>query len=113
MSGGLQRTQLALTLSLTLAPISCALFLSEESRFLMSAKDRASEEDVRKQLGEPAKVMSAEHGQKIIEYHARRHVQQGTNNAWTTLDALQCDTYTLMFDDKKILREWKHASREC
>ncbi len=109
----IQRSRLVLTLGLALAPMGCALFLSEESRYLLSAKDRATESDVRKQLGEPARITSSENGQKIVVYQTRRHVQQGTNNAWTTLDVWQCDTYSLKFDDKQILRDWKHASREC
>ena len=109
----LQGTSLALTVTLMFATVGCSLFLSAESRYLMSVKNRATESDVRQHLGKPMTVTSDESGQKILIYLVRRQIQQGTNNAWTTVDAWQCDTYTLTFDNQQILRAWQRTSEEC
>ena len=78
----------------------------------MSAKNRATETEVRQYLGEPIKVTFDKDGARWI-YKTRTRVQEGTNNAWTTFDSWRCDSYSLTFDDNGILRDWSHASRPC
>ena len=112
-SSTVQRTVLALTMSVSLAFTNCALFLTKESRYLRSVKNHGTESDVRQHFGRPADAMLDEKGQTIWVYESRTRVQQGTNNAWTTLEAWQCDTYSLTFDQHQILRDWTHTSREC
>jgi len=107
------RAVFALAPILGLAFTGCALFLSKESRYLFSAKNRATATDVRSHLGEPASVMSADTGRARWVYTTRTYIQEGTNNAWTTFGAWRCDTYTLTFDDTQILRDWTHTSRRC
>jgi hypothetical protein len=103
----------AVTLSGAFLVTGCVLFQSKETRYLESAKNHATEADVKHYLGEPAGITSDEHGPNVWVYERRQYIQQGTNNAWTTLDAWRCDTYRLMFDDTHILRNWVHASHEC
>jgi hypothetical protein len=102
-----------LPMSIALALTSCALFLTKESRYFRTVKNHATQSDVRQQLGRPADTMLDEKGQTIWVYQSRKRVQQGTNNAWTTLEAWQCDSYSLTFDEHQILRDWTHTSREC
>lgn len=108
-----QKALSALALSLALGIMGCALFLSRESRYLCSAKDRATEADVRQHLGEPAHVTLDEDRKTGWIYETRTYVQEGTNNAWTLIGSWRCDTYLLTFDDQHILRDWSHASRRC
>ena len=105
--------QRALAIFMALGMLACSLFLSEESRYLMSAKDRATEAEVRQHLGEPLHTGFDDHGPVHWRYETRRRVQEGTNNAWTTFESWRCDSYTLTFDEQHILRHWSHASRTC
>jgi hypothetical protein len=109
----LKRRAVMLTLSIALALTSCALFLTKESRYLRAVVDHASESEIREHLGTPADVAMDGKGRAVWTYQRRRHVQQGTNNAWTTVDAWQCDIYTLNFDEHRILRDWTRTSLQC
>jgi hypothetical protein len=93
--------------------MACSLFLSKEARYLMSAKNRATETDVRRHLGEPLEAALTNDGHSKWTYETRTAVQQGTNNSWTTLESWRCDSYTAIFDEHHILRDWTHASRTC
>ena len=98
---------------MALGVMACSLFLSKETRYLMSAKNRATQADVKQHLGEPLQTKVETSGHSIWVYETRTHVQEGTNNAWTTFDSWRCDSYTLIFDESHILRDWSHASRAC
>jgi hypothetical protein len=97
--------------SCTLATVGCLLFLSKETRYLRSATDRASQEDVRRYLGPPAHVTSKT-GETLWVYRIRNYVEGG-NNAWTMVGTWWCDEYVLRFDDREILRHWTHTSQRC
>ena len=76
-----QNQGVLLTLALiAVVNIMGCLFLSEESRYLSAAKNRATEADVRHHLGEPAHVTSDKNGKTIWIYKTRKYVQEGTNN---------------------------------
>lgn len=105
--------QKALSLVMALGVMACSLFLSKETRYLMSAKNGATQADVKQHLGEPVQTKVETNGHSIWVYETRTHVQEGTNNAWTTFDSWRCDLYTLIFDESHILRDWSHASRAC
>ena len=107
------RTTLLLLLSLGVTLTSCALFLTTESRYLRAVKNQATEVEVARQMGDPAQITSEEKGQTVWWYERRKQIQQGTNSAWVTFPAWQCDRYRLRFDDHQILRELAHTSREC
>jgi hypothetical protein len=105
--------QKVLSTLMALAIMACSVFLSKEARYLMSAKNRATEAEVRQRLGEPSKSILDNEGHANWVYETKTHVQEGTNNAWTTFESLRCDTYRLMFDEHHILRSWTHASWTC
>ena len=103
----------ALSMLMVVGLMACSLFLSKESRYLMSAKNRATDADVKRHLGEPLEMTVESNGRINWVYKTRTRVQEGTNNAWTTFESWRCDTYTLFFDEGRILRDWSHASRTC
>ena len=52
-----------MVLSLTLGGVGCVLFLAKETRYLLSATDRATQEEVRQHLGQPLRVTSNKLGE--------------------------------------------------
>ena len=101
-----------LILSLTIVAIGCVLFLAKETRYLLSATDRATQEEVQRHLGQPSRMTTDETGEAVWTYHIREFVQGG-NNAWTMAGTWWCDNYTLTFDAHGILRHWMHDSQQC
>jgi len=101
-----------MVLSLTLGGVGCVLFLAKETRYLLSAADRATQEDVRQHLGQPLRVTSHQTGEAVWAYRVRERVEGG-NNAWTMVGVWWCDNYTLTFDAQGILRHWTHTSQRC
>jgi hypothetical protein len=104
--------QKAISMSVALVVTACSLFASKEARYLMSAKNRATEADVTQYLGKPTHVTLDKDGPTWM-YETRTAVQEGTNNAWTMYDSWRCDSYRLKFDHSGILRDWSQASRPC
>ena len=102
----------ALILSLTIVAIGCVLFLAKETRYLLSATDRATQEEVQQYLGQPSQMTIDETGEAVWTYHIREFVQGG-NNAWTMARSWWCDDYTLNFDEHGIFRHWMHESQKC
>jgi hypothetical protein len=99
-------------LSLILVGVGCVLFLSKEARYLLSATDRATQEEVRQHLGQPLRVASNKTGEAVWAYRVRERVEGG-NNAWTMVGVWWCDNYTLTFDPQGILRHSTHESQIC
>ena len=102
----------AIVLSLTLVGVGCVLFLSKETRYLLTATDRAMQEEVLQHLGQPLRVTSNKTGEVVWAYRVRERVEGG-NNAWTMVGVWWCDDYTLTFDAQGILRHWTHESQIC
>src|SRR5690349_3728929 len=82
----------AIVFSLTLAGVGCVLFLAKETRYLLSATGRATQEEVRQHLGEPLRVTSNKAGEGVWVYRVRERVEGG-NNAWTMVGVWWCDDY--------------------
>lgn len=101
-----------LILTLTIVATGCVLFLAKETRYLMSATDRATQKEVQQHLGQPSRMTTDETGAPIWTYHIREFVQGG-NNAWTTAGSWWCDDYTINFDSHGVLRHWRHQSQKC
>ena len=68
----------ALSLVMALGVMACSLFLSKETRYLMSAKNGATQADVKQHLGEPLQTKVETNGHSIWVYETRTHVQEGT-----------------------------------
>ena len=99
-------------LSLALVGVGCVLFLAKETRYLFSATDRATQEEVRQHLGQPLRVSPNKTGGAVWAYRVRERVEGG-NNAWTMVGVWWCDNYVLTFDAQGILRHWTHESEIC
>lgn len=95
---------------MALLEVSCAIFLAKETLYLRSATDRASQDDVRRQLGRPMLTDSTKTGEAVWVYQVREH-EKGGNNAWTNKGSW-CDEYVLTFDKQGILRRWTHQSEK-
>jgi hypothetical protein len=91
---------------------ACPLFLSKETRYLISSKGVATEQDVRDHLGEPVRISAEQNHQTLWIYETREYVEGG-NNSWTMTGSWWCDHYQLTFDEQRILRDWKHSTRRC
>jgi len=56
----------------------CQLFLSKEARYLLSARNQATGQDVRRNLGEPFRIMSNKNQETVWVYEFREFVQEAT-----------------------------------
>jgi hypothetical protein len=84
----------------------CALLQAEETRYLQTAQNHATQDEVVQQLGRPLLVTVDPHGSAVWVYQIR---EQDPGNRWT-FTGLWCDEYLLTFDDQAILRHWSHKS---
>jgi hypothetical protein len=94
-------------LALIFVLIGCTLFEAKEMRFLRSAYNRATQEEVQQQLGFPTVAKAAPSGQSVWIYQIYDW-QPGDNRV--TAPGTWCDEYILMFDDEAILRHWTHKN---
>jgi len=95
-------------LSLILLVTGCALFVPEESRYLRSAQDQATQEDVLQRLGQPRSTATTQMGEAVWVYEVRS-IEPMSQNSWATLGSW-CSEYILTFDKSGILRQWTHKS---
>jgi hypothetical protein len=102
----MKTTLLALSLTLAVLAAGCTLFVAKETRYLKSAQDRATQEEVRQQLGKPRLVASTQAGEAVWVYEVR---EEEPGSRWTSI-GMWCDEYVLTFDDKSVLRRWTHKS---
>jgi hypothetical protein len=94
-------------LSLMVLATACSLFIPKETRYLKSAQGRATQQDVRQELGPPALVSSDQAGDSVWVYRVR---EEEPGNRWTST-GLWCDEYVLTFDRQSVLRSWTHKSQ--
>ncbi|MBM4122307.1 MAG: hypothetical protein FJ249_06920 [Nitrospira sp.] len=86
----------------------CAVFEAKESRYLRTAQDRATQEEVREQLGPPLRTASTPAGDSQWVYEVR-DIEAGSQNSRASTGSW-CDEYVLTFDAGGVLRRWTHAS---
>jgi hypothetical protein len=98
------RTLLEVGFSLLL--VGCALFVPKEISYLRSAQDRATQDDVKRELGSPSLTGAARAGESVWVYQVREE-QSGSR---MTAPGLWCDEYVLVFDGRGVLRSWTHES---
>jgi hypothetical protein len=84
----------------------CGLFIPKETRYLMSAKNHATQAEVTEKLGKPIESKVTETGDSIWVYHVRA-LQPGN---YLTAPGEWCDEYALVFDKQGMLRDWIHRS---
>lgn len=88
--------------------VGCSVFIPKESRYLESAQDRATQEEVQQQLGPPVGTTSTPAGESVWVYEVRE-VEAGAQNTWATAGSW-CDAYRLTFDQSGVLWQWTHKS---
>lgn len=92
-----------------LAVMACALIVPEQTRYLQTAKDRATEEEVRQHLGRPTLMTATAAGNPVWVYEIHE-VEAGSQNSWSSFGSW-CDEYVLTFDKQHVLRGWTHTSQ--
>lgn len=92
--------------SLLLLLMGCAVFEGKETTYLRSAQDRATQNEVKQQLGPPA-LTKAEEGGKSRWVYQILYEQPGNR---MTPPGTWCDEYVLTFDSQSILRQWTDRS---
>ena len=88
--------------------IGCSVFVPEETRYLQSAVDRATADEVREHLGTPRWVSSTATGDRLWLYEIRE-LEPGSQSSWSASGSW-CDEYRLVFDQSGVLRQWTHTS---
>lgn len=97
-----------LAFGLVLIASGCSLISPEETRYLQTAQNQATQTDVRQRLGEPDGIEPAADGGTRWRYDIYA-VEGGSQQSWAAMGSW-CDRYVLSFDDNGILREWTHQS---
>src|SRR5262249_61621097 len=92
--------------SLVILSVGCSSLVPRETRYLQSAQDNATQEDVRQQLGAPALTASNEKREVIWVYQV---LAQQSGSRWTA-PGMWCDEYVLTFDEQTILRQRTYRS---
>lgn len=97
-----------LGIGLVLMLTGCSLFVPKETRYLQSAQNQATQEEVQRQLGAPKLMTTTPAGESRWVYEVRE-IEPGAQNTWATAGSW-CDEYTLTFDKTGVLRQWTHKS---
>ena len=84
----------------------CSLFMAKEARYLMSAKNKATQAEVNEALGKPVETKTMPSGEVLWVYQVR-DLQPGNR---MSVPGVWCDEYVLTFDPKGTLRDWIHRS---
>ncbi len=84
----------------------CAWGEPAETAYLRTAQDRATQEEVRQQLGAPTLTAAMQTEESVWVYQIR--TQQPGNRV--TAPGTWCDEYVLTFDSRAILRRWNRRS---
>ncbi len=98
----------ALFVGLVLLGASCSVLIPKETRYLESAQDRATQEEVRKKLGQPKYTAATPTGEPVLVYQFMWQ-DPSNQNSWGA-PGTWCDEYVLTFDRQDILRNWTHKS---
>jgi hypothetical protein len=100
----------SIAIGVLLLGAGCGLFLAKETAYLQSAQDRATQQEVREQLGQPVWAGSPRTGETVWVYHIRE-AEKGSNDS-STITGSWCDEYVLTFDAEGVLRRWTHRSQK-
>jgi hypothetical protein len=88
--------------------VGCSVFVPKETLYLRSAQDRATQNEVRQQLGEPRSMSTSQTGEVLWLYEVRE-LEPGSQSSWSAAGSW-CDEYRLVFDQGGVLRRWTHQS---
>lgn len=93
---------------LLLMGIGCEVLVPKETLYLQTARDRATQEEVRQRLGPPHLVASTRAGDPVWVYDVLQ-IEPGSQQTWSSTGS-RCDEYVLTFDKGGVLRHWAHKS---
>src|SRR2546430_17654386 len=82
--------------------MGCALVTPNETLYLRSALDRATQEEVKQRLGPPWRTTARPAGESVGVYEVR---EQAPGCSWTPR-GLWCDEYVPKFDNPAALGRW-------
>jgi hypothetical protein len=85
---------------------ACSSLDTKETAWLRKAEGQATQEEIRRQWGEPATSRALETGEFLWIYEKR---EQQAGNRYAA-PGMWCEEYALRFDNQKILRHWTHRS---
>ncbi len=88
----------------------CSVFIPKEMRYLRSAQNQATQDEVRQELGEPHLTASTQTGEAVWVYEVRG-LEPGSQSSWSAFGSW-CDEYVLTFDTQGTLRRWTHKSQK-
>jgi len=94
-------------LSLIVLHMGCVLFEAKETRFLRSAQDQATQQEVRQRLGAPTLERTTPMAESVWVYQLRTQQVDSRMTAAGTW----CDEYILTFDSQGVLRRWTHQTQ--
>ncbi len=98
----------SMCLGLMLLGAACSVLIPKETRYLESAQDRATQAEVRKQLGQPKYMAATLTGEPVLVYQFMWQ-DPSNQNSWGA-PGTWCDEYVLTFDRQGVLRNWTHKS---
>jgi hypothetical protein len=84
----------------------CSIFEAKETTFLRGAKNHATQEEVKRELGPPKLMKATQSGDSIWVYQIwdwQPGNRLSAPGGW-------CDEYILTFDHQDILRRWTHKN---
>jgi hypothetical protein len=87
-------------------PCACATIDTKETAWLRQAEGQATQEEIRRQWGEPASSRSLDGGRSLWIYEKR---EQQAGNRYAA-PGMWCDEYALTFDGQGTLHNWTHRS---
>lgn len=93
---------------LALLVAGCSVLIPKETRYLESAQDRATQEEVRHKLGPPKYTAATPAGEPVLVYQIMWQ-DPSNQNSWGA-PGTWCDEYVLTFDRLGVLRHWTHKS---
>ena len=85
---------------------ACSHFQNREAAYLDSVKGRATQTEVRQELGAPKAVRKSDEGETVWVYELR---EQQAGNRYTA-PGIWCEEYLLTFDGSAVLQKWRQVS---
>jgi len=93
-------------LAIPILVTACSHFQNTEAAYLNSVRGRATQAEVRQELGDPKAIRQVENGETVWVYELR---EQQAGNRYTT-PGIWCEQYLVTFDDKAVLQKWRQVS---
>ena len=91
---------------LATAVSACTSFEGQQAAFLKEAQGQASQEEIRRQWGEPTSSRLLDSGQSLWIYEKR---EQQSGNRYAA-PGIWCEEFALTFDERGTLRHWTRRS---